>query len=461
MTEPANARALYRAFLVCLVVVSLPIKNLAYVAPPIYLLILLLHREYAVATRVALLTCAVLLLSIVAVLWDHLGGRTVNFPGLWLGLITYAPLFLVLCETFHREIDEQTYQQFVTTCVWFIVLQSLIGLFQFVATGNPDAVCGTFGLLDGFKQAITIAQVYFTFTIFGMILFLLPAANRWPPRIAIAIGVWICILAQSGHQMIFFVVSLVVCGILRLSSIGTLARTFAAATIMTLLVLQFYPNTIWLAQEWYRKAAETSDSPKRLAIEGAAIIMAEPKNLLIGTGLGQYSSRAALITSDEYLSVRLPRVLTARSGYFNEHIRPSMFLFEEIGEGSAIAKPYMSAVSIPVEFGLMLCAVLLLVIFRQVIWSAKVMWAHGDQLGQIGFSLMVGILFFLMCCLIENYAEFSQAIFTPFILFVAARSRAETMLRADAGEQPAGSTFAKGREFGRTSALRLRPSLPR
>ena len=85
MTEPANARALYRAFLVCLVVVSLPIKNLAYVAPPIYLLILLLHREYAVATRVALLTCAVLLFSIVAVLWDHLGGRTVNFPGLWLG----------------------------------------------------------------------------------------------------------------------------------------------------------------------------------------------------------------------------------------------------------------------------------------------------------------------------------------------------------------------------------------
>jgi hypothetical protein len=461
MNTTSGGQGIYRAFLACLVIVSLPIKNFAYVAPACYLLVLLLNREYRVAGRMLLLSSLVLLVSAVAIVWDHLAGRTVNFPGLWLGLITYAPLLIVLCETFDRKINDATYQKLVTACVWFIVLQSFVGVFQFMATGNPDAVCGTFGLLDGFKQQITITQVYFTFTVFGMILFLIPAANRWPPRIAIAMGVLICMLAQSGHQIIFFVVSLVLCGMLRLSSIGTLARTFAAATVMMALMLQFYPNTIWLAQEWYRKAAETPDSPKRLALEGAAAILAEPKNLLMGTGLGQYSSRAALITSDEYLSVKLPRVLTGRSTYFDEHIRQSLFLFDKIGEGSAIAKPYMSAVSIPVEWGLVPCFIFLFIICRQLIWSAKVMWAHADQLGWFGFATMVGILFFLMCCLVENYAEFSQAIFAPFVLFVAARSRAETMLRARAAEQPAGRALMDGSNAGEGLALRLRPSLPR
>jgi len=339
MTATTDTKALYRAFLVCLVVASLPIKNFAYVTPALYLLILWLHGERRVAGRVALLCSAILVISFIAILWDHLGGRTVNLPGVWFGLVTYAPLMVVLCETFGRTIDQPTYDRFVTVCAWFILFQSLIGIFQFVATRNTDAVCGTFGLLDGFRQSITIAQVYFTFTILGMILFLVPAASQWLPRMAIVIGLLTCVIAQSGHQLIFFVVALVVCGLARLSQFGTFVRTIAAATAMTFLVLQFYPDTVWLAREWYEKVTDTSDSPKRLALEGAVSILEEPKNLLIGTGLGQYSSRAALISSDEYLNIKLPRFLTGRSDYFDENIRPSLVLFEEVGDGSAMAKP--------------------------------------------------------------------------------------------------------------------------
>jgi hypothetical protein len=430
MTTTSDGKGIYRAFLACLFVVSLPIKNFAYVAPALYLLILLLNREYRVVGRVILLSSAILLMSGVAVLWDHLAGRTVNFPGLWLGLITHAPLFIVLCESFDREVDQQTYQKFVTACICFIVLQSLIGVFQFVATGNPDAVCGTFGLLDGFKQQVTIAQVYFTFTIFGMILFLIPAGGQPLAQVAIVMGMLICVLAQSGHQMIFFVASLVACGLLRITRIGTLARTICAATLIAVLVLQFYPNTAWLACEWFDKVAKNSDSPKRMALEGASSIMTEPKNFLIGTGLGQYSSRAALISSNEYLSVKLPQFMIGHSEYYDEHIRPAGVLFEEIGEGSAIAKPYMSALSIPVELGLVACFALFFFLSKRVLWCVKVMWGDAEQSGWIGFTTMVGILFFLCCCLIENYAEFTQAVFAPFILYVVAGSRAETMLGA-------------------------------
>jgi hypothetical protein len=430
MTATTDGKALFRAFLACLIVASLPIKNSAYVTPALYLLILWLHREYRVVGRVCLLCSAILTLSSIAVLWDHLGGRTVNFPGLWLGLVSYAPLFVVLCETFSRTIDGPTYNRFVRVCAWFILLQSAVGVFQFVATGNPDAVCGTLGLLDGFQQTITIAQVYFTFLIFAMILFLVPVGNQWLPRTAIAVGAITCVLAQSGHQTVFFVGVLAACGLVRVSRLSLLARTVGAAAVITVLVQVVYPDTFWVARQWFDKVTDASNSPKRLVYDGAVSILDEPKNLLIGTGLGQYSSRAALITSNEYLSVELPRFMTGKSEYFDDHIEPSLLLFDDVGEGSAIAKPYMSVISLPVEFGLVLSIVLLAVIGRCVVWCVRVMTANDGEVGWIGFSMMVGMLFFVLCCMIENYAEFSQAVFVPFILFVVAGSRAQTALRA-------------------------------
>jgi hypothetical protein len=428
MTETTDSNALYRAFVACLVVTSLPIKNLAYIAPAIYLLILWLHGEKRIFFRVVQLAVAILAISSIALLYDQLNGRTVNFPGVWLGLLTYAPLLILLCERFNRSIDQGTYDRFINACVWFISFQSLIGVLQFITTRNPDAVCGTFGLLDGFQDRITIAQVYFTFTLFGMILFLIPAASQWKPRAAIAMGALTCILAQSGHQTIFFIVALIGCGVSRISHVGALVRTLGAAAGLTWLLLQFYPNTIWLAHEWFEKVTDTANSPKRLVCEGAVAIMDNPKNILIGTGLGQYSSRAALISADEYLTVKLPSFITGRSDYFNDYIRPSLTLFEEFGEGSAISKPYMSVISLIVELGSVAFIILAALICQSMVRCNRLMASKNEQASWMGFAMTVGIVFFVLCCFVENYAEFSQAIFAPFILFVVAGSRAQTLL---------------------------------
>ena len=49
-----------------------------------------------------------------------------------------------------------------------------------------------------------------------MILFLVPVANqRRLYKVAIAAGVIVCVMAQSGHQTIFFVFTLVACGLSR------------------------------------------------------------------------------------------------------------------------------------------------------------------------------------------------------------------------------------------------------
>src|SRR4051812_117717 len=284
--NPSNeSKALFRAFVACLIVASLPIKNAAYATPVLYLLILWLHGDRRVLGRVLLLSSVVLMISSIAVLWDHLAGQTVNFPGVWLALLTYGPLFVVMCETFSRTIDQATYDKFAKICVWFILFQSAVGVFQFVATRNSDAVCGTMGLWDGFKPSVTIVQVYFTFVVFSMMLFLVPAASNWMNRLALATGAMICVLAQSGHQTIFFVATFLVCALMRVSHFGTLVRTLIAAAVLSLLLIEVYPDTIFVAREWYYKVLDTSNSPKRLVYEGALSILAKPKNMLIGTGL--------------------------------------------------------------------------------------------------------------------------------------------------------------------------------
>jgi hypothetical protein len=435
MNPSTESNALFRAFVACLIVASLPIKNAAYVTPGLYLLILWPHGERRVLGRAVLLSSAVLMISSIAVLWDHLAGQTVNFPGVGLALLTYAPLLVVLCETFNRTIDQATYDKYAKVCVWFILLQSVVGVVQFVGTGNSDAVCGTMGLWDGFVPSVTIVQVYFTFVVFGMMLFLVPVASQWMNRVALATGAMICVLAQSGHQTIFFVATLLVCGMMRVSHFGTLMRTLAAAAVLSLLLIEVYPDTIFVAREWYYKVLDTSNSPKRLVYEGALSILAEPKNMLIGTGLGQYCSRAALMSSNEYLNVPLPSFMVGRSDYFIDHIRPSLVLFADVGEGSAMAKPYMSIISLPVEIGLVLTLVLFAVFCRTAVWCAGLTARNDGQIGWIGFTMMVGIIFFVLCCFIENYAEFSQAVFIPFILFVVAGSRAQTVLRAAESKQ--------------------------
>jgi len=155
--------------------------------------------------------------------------------------------------------------------------------------------------------------------------------------------------------------------------------------------------------------------------------LARPKNALLGVGMGQYSSRAALITSNEYLGRDLPDMVSAKSGYFSDSMMPALRVFGEIGEGSAISKPYFSVLTILVELGPPLTLACLVGMFFHFRRNFAWMQSKNPHLARIGLVSCVGLLFFLLCCGIENYAEFPQAIFLPFLLYLAAQSRASQL----------------------------------
>lgn len=410
-------------FLFCLVLVSIPIKNLAYVVPPLYLFAQLVCFDSAAAVRTLAVVAFVILISSLSLLIDSLRGQSVNAPGMLLGGLTLLPLFMMITTRFDRRIDEVLFRRISRTVAWFAILQAVVGALQLAASGNPDAVCGTLGFFD-FLGSITITQVYFGFLMLSTVLFLLLDTSTLLAKAGILAGVIVSALSQSGHQSVFFAAALVCFTVLQSRQWKLMAGAGCVLVGLLALILYLYPDTLENSKQWYDKTINDPRSPKRLAVNGAQSILSHPKNLVLGTGLGQYSSRAALITSGDMLRVRLPDAVTGQSDYYRTYLDPSFEVFEERGEGSAISKPYFTWLSVVVELGIFQSAVILLLVGAMVAKCISYMYSSSAIAARTGMVGAIGLVFFFLCCSVENYAEFPQGVFIPYLLFVVGLSRA-------------------------------------
>ena len=416
-----SAHAFFGLFLVSLVLISIPIKNFAYVLPPVYVVLMLLGFDTASGARTLLLAALATALSCISILVDSLRGQETNLPGVFLGLLTLSPLFIMAAQRLPKPIDDDAFDRIRRLVAWYVIFQAIIGLFQLAVSGNPDAVTGTLGLLDFRAGGITIVQLYFGFLMLGMVLFLMLEPSTWLVRIGVAAGLLVSAISQSGHQCAFFLASLVGFAVLQSRRVVTVVGAGAVATLLVTSVLLFDPGTIDIAKSWYVRTVSNPDSPKRLALESARQILSDPKNLLLGTGLGQFSSRAALITSGEFLRIELPGVVVAQSDYY-QTLRPGLDEFETMGEGSAISKPYFSMLTLPVELGVPVFLGIAFMCLATLGRCVRLMYSSKPRLAQAGMLGATGLSMLFMCCCVENYLEFPQAVFVPYLLFMAGLS---------------------------------------
>lgn len=404
--------------LVCMVLVALPIKNSAYLVPPAFVALQALTGNIRFVGRTLAWGSLLVCISTLSILIDSLLGKEVNLPGMFFGFLTFASLAVILGLRSDFAISPAHWRRLRMAVSWFVIFQSLVGMLQFAASGNPDTVCGTFGLLD-FRGGVTIAQVYLTFNLFAMVMFLLTDMRGILAKSAIVIGLLACALAHSGHQTIFFIASLAFVGVLqmRFKDVVKLGALLLVLVVLLANVTQISRTDI---EEWYRKAVVEDNSPKRMVTISAAEVITEPKNFLLGTGLGQYSSRAALISSGNYLTTELPRSLTGMSDYYLNHIVPARIEYEDHGETSAISEPFCSVLNLIVELGVPLALLLLFFVSRQFFRNWRLARLSDSHARAVGLWANVGLVFFVLCCFIENYVEFPQAIFAPALLYVAA-----------------------------------------
>jgi hypothetical protein len=421
-------RSLFFGLVAVVVTVAFPGKFLFYISPLLLLAVSMTSVPVVSLPRVLLLCGGVFGLSLVSILIDLAGGAQVNFPGLLFAVVTYSPFVLLLTPALSFRPERPLMVAVVRLCAVFLLIQGVLSVAQFSATGDGDYVSGSYGLFDAVSGSKTISQVNLTFTLFCMVVFVLPYARAVPwTATAIIFGIVTCAIAQSGHQTIFFLLALPA-AVLTTARVRRAAPALGVAALTIALLVAFYPETSFVAREWLRKVVLADDSLKRAVVESGLDRLAESwKNMLLGIGLGQYTSRASLFAAGFQSSVQLPAALTGASGYFTIDVLPLILRYDHVGETSAIAKPYFSAISLIVEVGPPLTAALLWLAAREFCALSRIgRRGSGEEEGAARYCKFF-IIFLALNCLVENYLELMQAVAIPMALYAIARARLRTI----------------------------------
>jgi hypothetical protein len=413
-------RKLFGAFIALIVIVAFPGKLLFYLSPGVLMLISIFTGRFIRFWRLVGILFGIVGLSLATIAFDVADGGHANMPGLVFGVITYLPIFILWSLSKDFRVSERLAWRLANACLVFMLVESALGWVQWVITRNGDFVSGTFGLFDTATNEVTISQVNFCFTLFCMSVYCAIWSHKRRMKLGCGVALTAALVGEAAHQTLFFIVlmpALAATGGRRFrrlaASIGIVGALFAGACVVD-------PALIDNINGWADKVLLDPTSPKRLAVSGAVELM-EGKNLLLGVGLGQFSSRAAILTSGG-TSVHMPKILLDSSTYYERFMKMPAFNFQQNGGGSAMAMPYFSVLSVITEFGLVFAAIFTFKIVQTVIENIR-LGAASQEAWRVSCycNFLIGFLF--LCSFIQNYLELTQAIIIPILLYIVSKAR--------------------------------------
>jgi hypothetical protein len=414
-------RKLLGAFIALIVIVAFPGKLLFYISPLVLILISLFAGGFIRFWRLVGIIFGVVVMSLASIAFDVMDGGHANMPGLVFGVITYLPIFILWSLSKDFRVSEGFAWHLANACLVFILFEGAVGAAEWVIAHNADFVSGTFGLFDTVTKESTISQVNFCFTLFCMTVYCGLWIHKRRMKFGCGVAVATALVAQTAHQTLFFMAlmpALAVTGGKRFrrlgASIGVVAAVVAGAFF-------FDPEFVEHIEDWAYKVLLNPTSPKRLSVTAALELM-RGKNLLFGVGLGQFSSRAAIMSSGGGTTVNLPKILMDTSTYYERFMKLPVFIFQQGGEGSAMAMPYFSILSVITEFGLVIAALFLFKIIQAVTENIR-LGAASSEAWRLSCYCNFFIGFLLLCSFIQNYLELTQAIMIPVLLYIVSKAR--------------------------------------
>jgi hypothetical protein len=411
-------------------IASFPSKYIYYAAAPV--LLFLVVRKCGLRSldvRGVTVASVVLVFSLLSLLFHDFLGDEVSLKSYAAALLTYAPWLILIVLPFNvLAVRTSDIFRLRTVVSLFLVFQSLIGIVQYFLTKNSDAVTGTFGL----GQSVTISQVLWAFTTICLLFFLLYLPKRLLEYVSILISLCALVLSYSGHATLFMLIVLSTAPAVLAVSKSIRIERFLKIALPALVIAWstwvgmsiFAPSFVANVEMWEQKTTSNPNSLKNRFVDNSREVLSNPLNSLLGAGLGQYSGRAAQLFLLEDDELALKANAQPGSDYYRKYQSDLMSEFSKKGEGSAISKPFFSWLSALVELGFPGFALILgfLVLKLSRIFAVNV---HGMRGASIVFSLrlFVGacLLQLALCSFVENYFEFTQALFIPLtIIFVAA-----------------------------------------
>ena len=428
-------RKLLGAFIALIIIVAFPGKFLFYISPGVLILISLFAGGFVRFWRLVGIMFGMVALSLATITFDLVDGSHANMPGLVFGVIGYLPIFILWSLSKDFRVSEGFAWRLANACLVFILLEGAVGAAQWVIAHNSDLVSGTFGLFDTFTKEGTISQVNFCFTLFCMTVYCAIWIHKRRMKLGCGVALAVALVASAAHQALFFMALMPALAVTGGRRFRRLAASIGVVVALAAGVFFLDPEIIESIEGWADKVLLQPTSPKRLSVTGALELM-QGKNLLLGVGLGQFSSRAAILSSGSGTSVNLPKILVDTSTYYERFMKLPDFLFQQSGEHSAMAMPYFSILSVITEFGLVIAAMFLFKIVQTVIENIR-LGAASPEAWRVSCYCNFFIGFLFLCSFIQNYLELTQAIMIPVLLYIVSKARLRALAESAAASDVA------------------------
>jgi hypothetical protein len=426
-------------YIVILLVCFSPSKALGALVPFIFLAGMLFYVQYLPKRHLLRYTVFLIFYSwiggVYLLLYDGF-----SFGNLYFFLITGASLLILLYD-FRGLITEHLIYKIVKLTSVILFFEACFGLTQvitgFSTTGTFDSATGDFvrGTIEPyfFYHAGSGSNQMFAILMSTFLLLVFIASKNWSQKRILLIGIVLLafVMASVMHAIIFFIVAVFLAIIFKaifginLKRLFIISRRwrifiilFGVVFMMGILVSIFLPRNLATLDIYSKQTlnfSSESHSPKTVAsyLSIYNLPQDEPLQALIGIGLGQYSSRAALIRSGEYLSIGAI-IPTYTTPYLDYYILPLWRNFKErFPSGASTYFPYYSWLSLYGEtgwLGVFFAIGLLFVIAIKIIRHESVVFPYM-QIGLLILIIYVALLGFQ-----DNYWEWAQAIFPAFLI---------------------------------------------
>lgn len=418
------------AFIIIVIIVWSPFKAIANIGVFIFIgaiLFLFNGRRFIInETLVKRLLLFVICFAIILSSYWLIYPFEFLFLNAFFSLITYSLLILVLCVPSKGLGDPLLIKRMGMFLFPVVIVQSIIGLLQataaFLKTGsfdgmNGDVVEGTLHL--PLESSLTFSNPLYSMNLIVMLVFLIYVGKlfkkiNWilfAPIAAMAI-----LLASVMHLTLLIIFAFIANSLLS-SKFKSKLNVKNAITFVTLFLIisisiaAFQGENMTLIRNYYEQMVLYRPT-KVITLENFFINM--PKEsltpLLVGTGPGQFSSKASMLLSSTYIESDFFGSFPAREITVENYLIP----FENTPKTrqSALHKPFFSVFSIITEFGL-IGFFFIILLFRRIIKKLKKIRPFEKNLGN---AVLIFSYYTFFCGFLEFYWETPHAMILLVIL---------------------------------------------
>jgi hypothetical protein len=339
--------------------------------------------------------------------------------------LTYSGIVVIAVIPSRGLAGPQLLNKVTKLVALIVVIESLVGLIQAAArfsangsfdTNNGDYIQGT--IYPYFDTDGAFANPMFAVNIAMMLLFLLATKGKSLRKRGLVIGFGFGVLLLAGvmHVILMGLVAILLGSLFGMTGRKAMLRLGSAVVFLGVaigLITVLMPRNLSMVSVYWDSFRGNRNVRTKMVERVVLDMPADyPQLPVIGLGLGQFNSRAAMMMTGRYFTQTVPLPVTETSSAQNAYFMDLWVASNQDANVSSTVKPFFSWLSIYTELGVVGIASAGFA-FWMILRST---WRNRWKNPRLAIAVASGCLLFAFLGLQENYWEVPQAVLIGLML---------------------------------------------